>query len=534
MRRILFTLMVLFAMMNMVAQDRQMHVNLKNGSVLNVFLSEIEDITWDYDAEGGDVNNPEEPTVTGDATEITHYSATLTCYANNILDNLSNDLKVGIIYSTEGTPSKSNGTQNTVSTYNIGSDGKYTISLTGLTEGTTYYYRSFVYQSGIWFYGNVRSFTTLGQNLSVNFMTGDATSITCYSAKVAAQMTISAPDGYGSMEYGICYGTTAEPTNQQRVTSKDASGNYTATLRGLKGNTIYYYRPYAVVDGTTYYGSTSSFRTLEDNVVTTGEADENGNVRSKLTIGSGAYSKLELGVCWSTANDVPTVNDDVVTTNEVDDENYFTVCPKFYFGTNYYRSFVKIDGVAHYGETKQVTIDWVVGNAVDLGLSVKWADMNVGATSPEGYGYYYAWGETEPKSVYLWSNYKYYDGRFDTLTKYCTNSSYGTVDNKTVLDPEDDVAHVKWGGDWRMPTWTEQYELLDKCTWTWTSCNGVNGYIVTGPNGNSIFLADNNYWSNSLYVSNSVRAYSLFFNKSDLDLYIYVRYTNGSVRAVCP
>ena len=127
---------------------------------------------------------------------------------------------------------------------------------------------------------------------------------------------------------------------------------------------------------------------------------------------------------------------------------------------------------------------------VDLGLpsGLKWASMNVGATKPEEYGDYFAWGETEPKTNYSWSTYKWYNGSYNTQTKYNTKSSYGTVDNKTALDPEDDAAHVNWGGSWRMPTDAEWTELRTKCTWTWTTQNGVNGRLVTGPNGKSIFL----------------------------------------------
>ena len=128
--------------------------------------------------------------------------------------------------------------------------------------------------------------------------------------------------------------------------------------------------------------------------------------------------------------------------------------------------------------------------AIDLGLpsGLKWASCNVGATAPEEYGGYYAWGETEKESNYDWSTYKYCKGSYYTLTKYCTNSNFGTVDNKTTLEPEDDVAHVKWGGSWRMPTLDEIKELGNNCTWTRTTLNSVQGYRVTGPNGNSIFL----------------------------------------------
>lgn len=128
--------------------------------------------------------------------------------------------------------------------------------------------------------------------------------------------------------------------------------------------------------------------------------------------------------------------------------------------------------------------------AVDLGLpsGTLWADRNVGADSPEDYGDYFAWGETSPKRTYNWSTYKWCKGSSDTMTKYCTKSSYGTVDNKTVLDLEDDAAYVNMGAEWRMPTYDEQKELRNNCTWTWTTQKGTKGYKVTGPNGKSIFL----------------------------------------------
>ena len=186
---------------------------------------------------------------------------------------------------------------------------------------------------------------------------------------------------------------------------------------------------------------------------------------------------------------------------------------------------------------------------VDLGLpsGVKWATFNVGATTPEEYGGYYAWGETEEKENYSWSTYKWCNGGENTMTKYCIDSDYGTVDNKTVLEPEDDVAHVKWGGSWRMPTKTEQDELRSKCTWQWTTLNGVNGYNVTGPNGNSIFLPAAGcrngtgvydrgnygyYWSGSLYSIYGNSAYYLSFYDIYYDWYRNDRYYGQSVRPV--
>ena len=180
---------------------------------------------------------------------------------------------------------------------------------------------------------------------------------------------------------------------------------------------------------------------------------------------------------------------------------------------------------------------------VDLGLSVKWATCNVGATKPEEYGNYYAWGETETKSTYSWSPY------FDTTDGGSTFTKY-TTDGKTVLELADDAARANWGGTWRMPTDAEWTELRENCTWTWTNDyngTGVVGRIVTSDiNGNSIFLpaagyriddvlsgAGNrgDYWSSSLR-SLPVEVLSVYFGSGYVDRYGFDRYLGYSVRPV--
>ena len=166
-----------------------------------------------------------------------------------------------------------------------------------------------------------------------------------------------------------------------------------------------------------------------------------------------------------------------------------------FYGTNECPVFVPMGSLEAY-QTTQYWSDYadriqaiVNPSAVDLGLSVKWASFNLGATKPEDYGDYYAWGETEPKENYSWSTYKFGTSSSGPFSKYNIDSSYGTVDNKTLLEQEDDVAHVKLGGSWRMPTYAEWTELRENCTWTWTTQNGVNGRLVTSKtNGDSIFL----------------------------------------------
>ena len=187
---------------------------------------------------------------------------------------------------------------------------------------------------------------------------------------------------------------------------------------------------------------------------------------------------------------------------------------------------------------------------VDLGLSVKWATCNVGASKPEEYGDHFAWGETTTKSIYTWNTYKYCNGSSTTLTKYNTSSSYGSVNNKTTLELVDDAARANWGGSWRMPTKAEQDELREQCTWTWTTQNGVNGCKVTSKsNGNSIFLpaagyrggislissrSDGYYWSSSLNANYPYGAYGLGFNSGSVGWYSGDRYYGLSVRPVCP
>ena len=208
--------------------------------------------------------------------------------------------------------------------------------------------------------------------------------------------------------------------------------------------------------------------------------------------------------------------------------------------------------------TCTVTVKPIESEYVDLGLSVRWATFNVGAKKPEDYGDYFAWGETEPKSDYSWSTYKYCKGSYYSMTKYSTNSSYGYngfTDNNSVLDPEDDAAHVNWGGDWRMPTKAEQDELrnTDNCTWTWTTMNGVNGYKVvskkSGYAGNWIFLpaagyrggtalyrvgSYGYYWSSSLNTGSPGGAYCLYFGSGGVGWNNDSRDYGQSVRPVCP
>ena len=191
---------------------------------------------------------------------------------------------------------------------------------------------------------------------------------------------------------------------------------------------------------------------------------------------------------------------------------------------------------------------------VDLGLSVKWATCNIGANKPEESGLYCGWGETNLKNNYTWDNYKFrYSGNtLDDVrfSKYNTMTSRGTVENKTIIDPSDDIATKTWGNDWRIPTMMEFEELINNCAWTWTSINGINGYKITsekmGYYGRSIFLPAagicrgeyiydknslGNYWASTL-SSDSYYAYCLSISSNYHSTTKQGRYCGYTIRPV--
>lgn len=185
--------------------------------------------------------------------------------------------------------------------------------------------------------------------------------------------------------------------------------------------------------------------------------------------------------------------------------------------------------------------------AIDLGLpsGTLWANCNVGANAPEEYGDYFAWGETKPKSTFNWANYKWCDSEKAKLelTKYCNNERYGTVDNKTELDPDDDAATVNWGSNWRMPSSEQMKELLEYTTYEWVTQNGVYGNLMTSKiNGNSIFLPTRDwsngdiysyFWSRSLDTDNSQNACILYSFWGLMNRENHPRYCGYNVRPVC-
>ena len=193
---------------------------------------------------------------------------------------------------------------------------------------------------------------------------------------------------------------------------------------------------------------------------------------------------------------------------------------------------------------------------VDLGLSIKWATMNIGAKTVEEPGDLFAWGEVETKEMYSWATYKWCNGTESTLTKYNANSDLGIIDKKSSLDIDDDVASVKWGGAWHTPSVEEMKELRDNCTWIWTTQNNVEGFkVISNKNGNNIFLPITGmynygqivyryergsergfYWTKSVdtFSNDNANALQIRASRETPVISTLNRYWGLAIRPVCP
>lgn len=444
---------------------------------------------------------------TGAVTDITANGATL----SGMVNGATHSYVCGIIYDTSSTLSSTSGTKHTAS-----SDGDYSFKVSGLKANTTYYYRAYIIVDDEYSYGEVRSFKTK-QYISVT--TGNATDITTRGATLSGLISGASE----SLDCGIIYGisSTLSATNGT-ITSTTSNSSYSINVTNLNSNMTYYYRAYVVVNNEYRYGEVRSFRTKHDVSVFTGDAI---NVTESSAALNGIVNGtcLTSGIIYGTTSTLSYENGTLVSSSSVSSDGSYSVSVTG-LGINttyYYRAFALVSGGEYvYGEVRSFRTNFT---SVDLGLSVNWAPCNVGGKSPEDYGRYYAWGETEEKSNYTLSTYKYWsdkDGDGNVEEKELTNIG------SDISGTSYDVAHVKWGGSWRMPTLDEIKELCNKCSWEWTEVNGIKGQKVTGPNGNSIFLpaagrrdgtevsfrgSYGYYWSGTLSEGYSYNAYGLTF-----------------------
>ncbi|MBR7168628.1 MAG: DUF1566 domain-containing protein, partial [Bacteroidales bacterium] len=286
--------------------------------------------------------------------------------------------------------------------------------------------------------------------------------------------------------------------------------------------------------GGIYYSNEISFTTPETESPTVATSWVKDVGTNRATCGGkveydGGAAITEKGICWSTSPN-PTIEDSHLASDGDNGNIEVNITGLSNFTTYYVRAYASNGTHIGYSDAVKITTNGFIAGRefADLGLpsGLKWATRNVGATSPEEYGYYYAWGEITTKETYTTDN--------------CI--TYGQEIGDISGNPTYDVAraNTNWGDTWRMPTLTEMRELIDNCTWTWTTLNNVNGYTVTGTNGSSIFLPAagrcnmssrnyvgmyGSYWSSTPYESNTSGAYSFDFRSGNRNLnWIYRDY----------
>ena len=441
---------------------------------------------------GDEPENPEQPVgpvvITAEVTEITLNSAVSGGEVVSGGDAVV--IARGICYNTTGAPTVSD-------TYTMDGNGMgvYTSYMTDLELGTTYYVRAYATDvKGITSYGEEVTFTTLEKLLPIVTTATEVTNITVNSATCGGEVTFNG--NVSVTARGICWSTSQNPTiEDNKTTDGSGVGSFTSQIPNLVPNTQYYVRAYATNEVGTAYGEEVTFTTLEKLLPTVATATEVTEV-TDITVRSakcggevtfdGNVTVTARGICWSTMPN-PTIEDNKTTEGSgvgSFTSNLSNLEPQT---TYYVRAYATNEVGTAYGE--EVSFTTLERNAngytyVDLGLpsGLLWATCNVGATTPEEYGDYFAWGETSTKETYDYDNCPTYGLSISQL------QSQGYIDSEGNLTSQYDAARANWGGDWRMPTYFELNELSTKCTWTWTTRNGVNGYNVEGPNGNSIFL----------------------------------------------
>ena len=427
------------------------------------------------------IPDPESPIVT--TAEVTDITQTTAVSGGNVTDDGGASVTArGVCWSTSQNPTISDN-----HTSDGNGTGSFTSNLTNLTANTTYYVRAYATNENGTSYGEQKSFTTL-QNIELpTVTTAEVTDITQTTAVSGGNVT---DDGGASVTArGVCWSKDPNPTiDNSFISNGNGTGSFTIEISGLTSATTYYVRAYATNSEGTSYGEQKSFTTLQyiqlptvtttivTNVTST-TATSGGNVTD-----DGGATVTARGVCWSTSPD-PTIDD-----NKTSDGNgtgaFTSQLTNLTHSTTYYiRAYATNSEGTSYGEQKYFSTlsDGMINGHqyVDLGLSsgLKWATCNIGADSPEDYGNYYAWGETETKAEYTEDN----------------SVTYGQQLNDISGNAQYDAAAANWGGSWRMPTRDEITELMYNCSWTPETQNGVDGFKVTGNNGNYIFIPASGY-----------------------------------------
>ena len=494
-------------------------------------------------------------TVTGEASHISCRNAQLSGKVN-LPEITTTNLSFGVLYSTSSGVLLNSAIQ--LEAKQFDAEYNFTVETGVLEPETIYYYRSFIIKNDEVEYGQIQSFTTLA--VSSLIQTLDAGSINPKDAILNASLNLT-DCRYESLEYGF----ELTPEGGQTTTliaDNHADNSFSYQADNLTLNK-YSYAAYVKLDDKVYKGKPKTFSTTSIQASVTAEVSDvqstSAKISGSLNIQSeGSFSTSAVLYFSSSESTLEGLrsNGKIKTLTLEEDGSYSDTLSELTKSTAY--NFVVVANVDDVEFASQIgyfsTLEYSIPSQVDLGLSVKWASFNLGATKPTEFGGYYQWAGTEDvsdKNIYLdWNNCPYHTdfNEYSGWLKY-----HGKVDNKTVLEAEDDAATVALGGNWRIPTDAEWSELrnTDNCSWTWTTIDGVCGYKVQSKkfgytdkwiflpaagrrshnqlNGDGVF---GKYWSSSLYKGSQHCAYNRYFCETDDATDGEYRYLGLSVRPV--
>lgn len=479
------------------------------------------------------------PSLTLGEEKVTAVSAVLKGRA--ILgDAVATDLSVGILWSAYPGVLPSNSTKEVA--MDMDGDYNYRVQLSHLAPEKTYWFRSYVTENGQTQLGEVKSFTT--KPLASMLETLDATDLTKTSVKLKAKLDL-ADVPYTSLSCNFLFGLTNPPSSSDLLVGRLDGNSFSAEVGQLSAQVDsgydYYCQARVILDGHMYTGKVKGVALFRE--VSSIALDK---TNLSLILGDATPPSLSASISpsYATNKTLEWVSDNEMIARVDQNGRVFPEGEGSTVITAY-----ATDGSGKFASCYVSVYRIDKPEAVDLGLpsGTKWASFNLGASAPEGYGLYFAWGETRPKANCSWGTYKWCNGEYNTLTKYCGTSmtSYwagkGTPDGKTVLDREDDAAAVWLGGTWHTPTEAEWAELgdSDNCSWEPTNINGVNGVKVTskrvGFTNSWIFLpaagyrdgtanhevnVSGYYWYPSLRADYPSDAWHLWFDSYEVPVYV--------------
>ena len=444
-----------------------------------------------------------------EVTDVDYHTATIAAEVTS--DGGASVTERGICYSTTENPTiESNKVVSGKGT------GDYTANLTGLQDSTTYYVRAYAVNKKGTAYGEQVSFMTKGYKLPT-ITTANPTNVEYTSATVGGN--ISSDGGAEVTERGICYSTSKNPTIEDtKIVSGNGTSNYTINLTDLQDTTTYYVRAYAINKKGIAFGEQVSFTTKRCKLPSITTIAPTNISYASVTVGGnvtsdGGAEVTERGICFSPSSN-PTIENSKILIGKGVGEYIVDLTNLSECTTYYIRAYaINKMGINYGQEISVTTLKAPFENGyeyVDLGLSVKWATMNIGSSYPEGYGNYFAFEK--------WSS-----------------------------------ELASWGGNWCVPTESNIRELQTNCNWAWTMLNGVYGYKVTskvyGYTDQSIFLpaagyftinffdvgTDGYYWSSSRHPYDSSYACHFHFSSNGRDR-TYTRSLSYKypIRLVCP